>query len=110
MIFLNISGYLCDFDKSMDHDGDNGRKVIRDGKPAAQRENDIESTDPRSESGYEPRMMAQPLPLSTTRALQELEDQGASLPLHGCFSCIWRDVEYVEQRFTSGKQSPALDQ
>lgn len=46
------------------------------------------STDPRSEPGYEPRMMAQPLPLSTTRALQELEDQGASLPLHGCFGCM----------------------
>lgn len=32
---------------------------------------------------YEPRMMAQPLPLSTTRALQELEDLGATLPKHG---------------------------
>ena len=48
----------------------------------AQREHDI---DPRSAQGYEPRMMEQPLPLSTTRALQELEDQGASLPLHGSF-------------------------
>eukprot|EP00435_Cladocopium_sp_Y103_P053118 s1038_g16.t3 len=37
----------------------------------------------QSAPSYEPRMMAQPLPLSTSRALQELEDQGASLPLHG---------------------------
>lgn len=32
---------------------------------------------------YEPRLMTQPLPLSTSRALQELEDQGAEIPKQG---------------------------